>query len=67
MQILTKTQLLLKAHFEHCVFGGLNYTWMDSDWMPGVGLFGSAHFSGDDNKSFDRWTVGLQEMFPLRL
>lgn len=57
---LDKDSALAGSALEHCVYGGLNYTWMDSDWMPGVGVFGSAHFSGDDNNSFDRWSVGVQ-------
>lgn len=57
---LDKDSALANSAMSHCVFGGLNYNWMDSDWMPGVGVFGSAHFSGDDNNSFDRWSVGLQ-------
>lgn len=57
---LNKDSGLANSAMSHCVFGGLNYNWMDSDWMPGVGVFGSAHFSGDDNNSFDRWSVGLQ-------
>jgi hypothetical protein len=57
---LNKTSGLSPAALEHCVFGGLNYNWMDSDWAPGIGVFGSYHISGDDNHSFDRWSVGFQ-------
>ena len=57
---LNTDSVLANSALNHGINAGVNYSWMDSDWMPSVGFFGSVNFSGNDNNSFDRWSVGVQ-------
>lgn len=42
------------------VFGGLRYNWMDSDYMPHLGLMGEFELSHSDNNALPQWSVGVE-------
>jgi len=42
------------------VFGALRYNWMDSDYMPHLGLMGEFELSHSDNNALPQWSVGVE-------
>jgi len=56
---LNTASVLAPSSFSNAIYGDINYTWRDNDWMPNVSVFGGAEFGGG-NKTLSTWSVGLQ-------
>lgn len=56
---LNTASALAPSSFSNCIYGDINYTWRDNDWMPNVSLFANVDFGGS-NKTISTWGVGLQ-------
>ena len=57
---LDTTSVLAPSVMAHTLFGGVNYTFRDTNWAPSIGVFGKAELCGNDNNSLNQWGVGAQ-------